>query len=535
MTDFLVAFVGLPSSGKSSIINSLLFKRKLQSGVCRTTTDVNIIDELVLDDKNNKFRVIDLPGICDSEENNSKFNELTYAHITNASLIIWVSDVNKAFITTHEVDEYNKLKKYVKEIEYNTGTLYHIAIMLSKCDKNCDKKKKTIKITNTTKSDELEDSDEDTDISDLIIKVKEKFPSDDIIMFNAYGRSFYHNKSSDVLKKFVKKMVGVPSEHNIDFNINKYIVGHEQKQTMSYYNVFLKTFEEYLQNPVLFEKLMTQRLKITDIQKINHYIEFVKKFKFAEMTNLYPYLMFGSNDILSELQSKDQTDVNLVLLGCLIYMLTTPYMKLKANNYVKDYTEEEVIDDFSKLFNKLDIKNQNNIIVDVIINNTLLSIEKVVLLLNKLFPEHYKFYELGYETMFNEYSNSLNNTLFSRYAYIIKQYIDISKFQFNYLTIYPFELLHNFNEFVESLLYDNEYILLNKIQIAQCLINKQKIECHFGSLLVSLSNYKRFIMNPKYRATVNSLWLSIYSNILLECDIIDYSDFVPISVLELNY
>ena len=108
--DFVTAFVGLPSSGKSSIINSLCFKRLLQSGVCRTTTEYKKLDIDIFDDFNNKFKVIDLPGISDSEENEMKFNDLTYTHIIDANLIVWVSDVHKSFITTHEVDEYNKLK-----------------------------------------------------------------------------------------------------------------------------------------------------------------------------------------------------------------------------------------------------------------------------------------------------------------------------------------------------------------------------------------------------------------------------------------
>ena len=118
MSDFIVAFVGLPSSGKSSIINSLCFKRIQQTGICRTTTEYKLIDDTLIDDANNKFKVIDLPGICDSEEtikSSKDFNELTYAHIKNANLIIWTSDINKAFITTHEVEEFNKIKKYIKE------------------------------------------------------------------------------------------------------------------------------------------------------------------------------------------------------------------------------------------------------------------------------------------------------------------------------------------------------------------------------------------------------------------------------------
>ena len=91
MTDFVVAFVGLPSSGKSSIINSLIFKRLLQSGVCRTTTEAKQIQEDIYDDNDNKFKVIDLPGLCDSEEvDNTNFTDITYTNIKLCNLIIWV-------------------------------------------------------------------------------------------------------------------------------------------------------------------------------------------------------------------------------------------------------------------------------------------------------------------------------------------------------------------------------------------------------------------------------------------------------------
>ena len=133
MSHFTVAFIGLPSSGKSSIINSLIGKRILESGICRTTTEYNLLDNIIEDDNNNKFQVMDLPGICDSEEHNVNFNELTNKHIINANLIIWISDVNKVFITTYKVNEYNRI---LDDASNETGKLYYLIIMLSKCDKN---------------------------------------------------------------------------------------------------------------------------------------------------------------------------------------------------------------------------------------------------------------------------------------------------------------------------------------------------------------------------------------------------------------
>lgn len=269
MSNFTVAFVGLPSSGKSSIINSLVFKRLLQSDVCRTTTEANILDIYVEDDDNNKFKVIDLPGICDSEEkdHDKKFNDLTYGHITNANLIIWVSDVNKAFITTHEVTEYNKLKKYIKDFEDQTGTLYHIAILLSKCDKEAKKLDKSDKKSILSNSDEIVDSDEDTDIYDLIDKVKQKFPNDDIMLFNAYGRSYHHNKSSEVLRKFINKMVGIPQKDNIQFKITKYMANHKEDQKKLYYDKFIERFNQFVDNKLNIESLILFWKNIEESEK----------------------------------------------------------------------------------------------------------------------------------------------------------------------------------------------------------------------------------------------------------------------------
>ena len=52
MSDFTIAFIGLPSSRKSSIINSLIDKRILESGICRTTTEYNLLDHIIEDDNN---------------------------------------------------------------------------------------------------------------------------------------------------------------------------------------------------------------------------------------------------------------------------------------------------------------------------------------------------------------------------------------------------------------------------------------------------------------------------------------------------
>ena len=260
MSDFIVAFVGLPSSGKSSIINSLCFKRIQQTGICRTTTEYKLIDDTLIDDANNKFKVIDLPGICDSEENiksseGTDFNKLTYDHIKNANLIIWTSDINKAFITTHEVEEFNNIKEYIKKRTESTGKLYYIIIMLSKCDKLYSIKKEKKEFIKTN-NDEIEDSDEETNINDVIDKVKQKFPNDVILLFNAFGRSYHNKKSSATLKKFIEKTFnGIPTNHNIKFDISNYTKKHNVEQQKLYYNHFLKSFEDYVNDKITIDTI----------------------------------------------------------------------------------------------------------------------------------------------------------------------------------------------------------------------------------------------------------------------------------------
>jgi len=283
INNYIVAFVGLPSGGKSTIINSLLGKRILQSGTCRTTTELNeLSNEIIHDDNGNKFIAIDFAGICDSEETNTNFNEITYAHITRANLICFVSDVNKAFITTHEVNEYNKIKKIIKDTERETGTIYDIAIILSKCDFDANHKNTKKKNTKSTITEEIEDSDEDTDLCDLIDKIRTKLPNDDIILFNAFGRIMHHNDISPSLKKIVAKSYVSPSDHNITFSIDKYIKNTQANQEKSYENKFCENMELYINNPNV--TLNSIKTSFNTMYEINQH-KFFKKYIDGEIVH----------------------------------------------------------------------------------------------------------------------------------------------------------------------------------------------------------------------------------------------------------
>jgi len=532
MTNFTVAFIGLPSSGKSSIINSLLFKRQLQSGVCRTTTDVHIIEEILIDDNNNEFRVIDLPGICDSEESDKKFNDMTYTHIKDANLIYWVSDVNKAFITTHEVNEYNNLKDFIQELQNDTGRIYKYAIMLSKCDKDCRKKSKAKK---QKINDEIIDSDEDTDINDLIDKVKEKFPSDDILLFNAYGRSYYHKKTSPILKKFVTKMIGSsPSKINITFDITKYISNYLEHQLESYFKIFLLKYKEYLNYYISFLDLIYFWNNLTIDQKHHHLLMVCDEhdkdnlnyriFKYIHMAKLI--IADDNNNYIYE-----------TLLDYYHDILVLNYFTIEKN-YHKTYNkEEEFFEEYIQYFLML---NDTEIFdrIYFLLTKSKISTTNVNRLLYtiKTTTNNLTIRNLNYQAHFNKIITD-NLDCFDRYYQIVK--ITHEEYYFvNLDSKNIYEIIYNYMDHLETLSNDDNYIYINKIEIIYHLIHKTKIECHFTKLQLSPENQvsqKRLLGNSRYRSLVVKIWQKIYSNIILDYDLTDYFDFKPVDVMELCY
>ncbi len=221
-----IALVGLPSAGKSSIINSLVGKRIAQSGVSRTTIDAKLYDNLNSDDNIN-YKIYDLPGIADIEDNENKFDTLIFDTIKKCNMVIWVSDIIKSFITNHEMKEFIKIQNHIKNLGLKEGIPIQLIILLSKVDKNLEFKNEYDNYESCVENnDENYDDndeikyDEETTIIDIYKNVKEKFKDVDIICFNAHGRSYYHKKSSTTLKNFVKQYN--PNNININFNLKKY-------------------------------------------------------------------------------------------------------------------------------------------------------------------------------------------------------------------------------------------------------------------------------------------------------------------------
>ena len=170
MEPTIIAFTGLVSGGKSTVINSLVKLNLLQSGLCRTTTHPTLIstnsqvindiiklsssmpENIKIEIKNNKvyadtntgsdISLLDLPGICDSsntiEKDGINFNDLARTFYTHASTIMWVSDVRTSFINTFELNEFKKMYDELALSTINTGKAHQIVVLLTKCETEID-------------------------------------------------------------------------------------------------------------------------------------------------------------------------------------------------------------------------------------------------------------------------------------------------------------------------------------------------------------------------------------------------------------
>lgn len=423
---YIVAFCGLPSSGKSTLINSLIGKRILQSGVCRTTTNVSLLEnEIIVDDDNNKFIAIDLPGICDSEENDKKFNEMTEAHITNANLIFFVSDVNKAFITTHEVNEYKKIKKIVKDLEKENGQIYDVAIILSKCDFNISHKEKKTKNNFKFPSNEISDSDEDTDFSDLVNKVKEKLPQEDIILFNAFGRIAYNKNTSNHLKKLVEKSGVNPSKNNISFSIKKYCYEIQKKQELSYMGKFNERMKLFVENKISFEKTIETYNNLNEENQY-HILENLCdgeiNFKHLKIAD---YILSIKNDFYNKNKNKFAS----FYIKYYIHIINNNYFSV-SQNFTREYNLTQLFDLIQLVFSDLSYKSMD-IIFDNVIFETLqfqfdydnnifkefkiTNIQNSITFLNKCYIQNGGFEKFYFYNKFNNFIKSCDKQKFQRF------------------------------------------------------------------------------------------------------------------------
>lgn len=295
MKDYIVAFVGLPSVGKSTMINSLIGCRLLNSGVCRTTTEAILLKEIFVDDAGNKYRVIDLPGICDAEEKNTDFTELAYSQIVKANLILWVTDDRNAFITTHEANEFLKMVEKLKAASIETDKYYDVKIVITKCWQKYELPTTVKKELVRNARGEILNKSEDTGVSDIIYRVKTNFKDFDVILFNAYGRCAHHKNSSDALRAFVEQY-GAHTTNNIGFDITESIEKDDERTNDVKVSNFMLKCDEYDKKPrtvettALFESYMTRFIDYTECVREKIFNSFNNKWFTKSMTAFYIFI-----------------------------------------------------------------------------------------------------------------------------------------------------------------------------------------------------------------------------------------------------
>jgi hypothetical protein len=235
-----VAFAGLPSAGKSTMINALAGARFLETGVCRTTRapcvlstedpgkqDIGLKCDWkranMLSDDGIGLCVVDLPGICDAENTGteSNFTDLTMQWAAHCDVVVWVTDVRTCFLTSHEKLEYEKLKAALDNVAITTGRLFQFCVVLAKCD--VDIVSVGANGANSAKSakrgvaGEIVSPHEETTVADCVDRAKRLFPGERIVAFNAFGR-IIARESSDALRALAAQLA--PNSRNVNTELN---------------------------------------------------------------------------------------------------------------------------------------------------------------------------------------------------------------------------------------------------------------------------------------------------------------------------
>lgn len=254
----IIAFIGLPSAGKTTMINSLIGKRSLQTGICRTTIEPtfigventlnfdNYIHLCVESDDRHLFSIIDLPGICDIEDTDNTFNDITEKHIVSADVVLWLTSSETAFLTDNEKNQFLKIKKIIQKYMLENNRVIQTGIVMTKS--NCSNVNMTEQSSESESDTEL-DSDElsgseDTTINDSINRVRTHFPNEYVINYNAFGRIIHKGGCSQKFKKFVRKMDRNPTNNNIKFNIGHFVNNILSMEDQLNIDIFNKWYRE---------------------------------------------------------------------------------------------------------------------------------------------------------------------------------------------------------------------------------------------------------------------------------------------------
>lgn len=354
-TSFLVGFIGQPSVGKSTIINSLIGKRILHSGICRTTQNVHFIGcenkfnfpedrfhpENPVSDDQIPFSILDLPGISDAEDvpssaiplpestvlspeptTNQNFDELTRRWIIECDLIFWVTDISTAFLTSHEKNEFLKIQSLLAETSKITAKLYQLGIVLSKYDfdsnENSDSSDYETEEVNSPlsakqtgifsvvqlgrslfQSKEITTKHEDTTISDCFSRVYKMNFGVPLIKFNAFGR-ILHPPEKFIISKALKDLLHKKSASSANriFCLTPFVTDFPaKKESVAVTSLLEYHFAQIVQDKLTItspvHKIVELLQSITSLENRFQIFQFLMINSQAKLSDLHPFLTYS--------------------------------------------------------------------------------------------------------------------------------------------------------------------------------------------------------------------------------------------------
>ena len=222
----VVGFAGLPSAGKSTMINSIAGKRLLESGICRTTTEVCLVgktnclcapnwaETALVSDDGVEFCALDLPGICDAEDKSGSFGRVTLEWAAKCDVIAWVTDARTAFLTGsggYEATELARLRDAVRAASDEDGSVRQFCIVLAKYEACASQERQRPPLV--YREGEIRTETEETTIDGSFERAARVFADTRIVRFSAYGR-IARGPASDALKSIVAQSTSVPVGSN---------------------------------------------------------------------------------------------------------------------------------------------------------------------------------------------------------------------------------------------------------------------------------------------------------------------------------
>ena len=189
------ALVGLPNAGSPIVVNSLINAPMQQSELRRMATrptyigkteffgrtelpndEIDFIKHDLKTASGQEYGILNLPNLWDTKgklQDGEHFDENSKACVVQCDVILWVSNIQTAFLTAHERDEFVALIKFCDDSTRETGRLYQFGIVLSKL--NFD----------------IRDDAQCKTMTDSHRRIVEMFPEMHIIKYNAFGRIQY--------------------------------------------------------------------------------------------------------------------------------------------------------------------------------------------------------------------------------------------------------------------------------------------------------------------------------------------------------